>query len=43
MMASDHKVGTILRFISGVGIGAKVALLFAPKAGESNELITSWN
>jgi hypothetical protein len=25
-MASDHKVGTILTFISGVGIGAKVAL-----------------
>jgi gas vesicle protein len=43
-MASDHKVGdAILTFISGVGIGAKVALLFAPKAGESNELTTSWN
>jgi gas vesicle protein len=33
-MTRNHKVGTILTFISGVGIGATVALLFAPKAGE---------
>ena len=33
-MTRDYKVGTILTFILGVGVGAAVALLFAPKAGE---------
>jgi gas vesicle protein len=33
-MTRDHKVGTILIFALGAGIGAAAALLLAPKAGE---------
>ncbi len=33
-MTRNHKLGTILTFVSGVGVGATVALLFAPTAGE---------
>ena len=33
-MTRDHKVGTILTFALGAGVGAAVALLLAPKAGE---------
>jgi gas vesicle protein len=30
----DHKSGTILAFVVGIGIGAVAALLLAPKAGD---------
>ena len=33
-MTRDHKVGTILTFILGAGVGAVTALLLAPKAGK---------
>jgi gas vesicle protein len=33
-MTRDLGRGTILTFILGAGVGAAVALLFAPKAGE---------
>jgi len=33
-MSRDHKVGTILTFASGAAVGAAIALLFAPKAGD---------
>jgi gas vesicle protein len=33
-MTRDHKVGTILTFALGAGVGAAVALLLAPKGGE---------
>ena len=33
-MIRDHKVETILTFALGAGVGAVIALLFAPKAGE---------
>ena len=33
-MSRDYWPGTTLTFILGVGIGAAVALLFAPKSGE---------
>jgi gas vesicle protein len=33
-MVRDHKVGTILTFILGAGVGAVAALLLAPKAGK---------
>jgi gas vesicle protein len=33
-MTRDHKVGTILTFILGAGVGAAAALLLAPKSGE---------
>jgi gas vesicle protein len=35
-MAKDHKAGTILALLIGVGIGAVATLMLAPKAG--NEL-----
>src|ERR1039457_5300090 len=33
-MIRDHKVETILTFVLGAGVGAVIALLLAPKAGE---------
>ena len=33
-MTRDHKVGTILAFALGAGVGAAAALLLAPKGGE---------
>jgi len=33
-MTRDHKVGTILTFALGAGVGAAAALLLAPKTGE---------
>jgi gas vesicle protein len=33
-MTRDHKVGTILTFALGAGVGAAAALLLAPKGGE---------
>jgi gas vesicle protein len=33
-MIRDHKVETILTFALGAGVGAVIALLLAPKAGE---------
>jgi gas vesicle protein len=33
-MIRDHKVGTILTFALGAGVGAAAALLLAPKAGD---------
>ncbi len=33
-MTRDHLPGTILTFVLGAGIGAAVALLFAPHTGE---------
>jgi gas vesicle protein len=33
-MTRDHKIGTILTFALGAGVGAAVALLLAPKAGK---------
>jgi gas vesicle protein len=33
-MTRDHKVGTILTFALGAGVGVVAALLLAPKAGE---------
>lgn len=33
-MTRDHKVGTILTFALGAGVGAAAALLLAPKSGE---------
>jgi gas vesicle protein len=33
-MTRDHKVGTILTFALGAGVGAAAALLLAPKRGE---------
>jgi len=33
-MTRDQKIGTILTFALGAGVGAAVALLFAPKAGQ---------
>lgn len=33
-MTGNHKVGMILAFASGAAVGALVALLVAPKAGE---------
>jgi gas vesicle protein len=33
-MTRDHKVGTILTFALGAGVGAVAALLLAPKTGE---------
>jgi len=35
-MAKDHKAGTILAFLVGIGIGAVATLLLAPQTG--NEL-----
>jgi gas vesicle protein len=31
-MAKDHKAGTILAFLVGIGIGAAAVLLLAPQA-----------
>ena len=33
-MIRGHKVGTILTFALGAGVGAAAALLLAPKSGE---------
>ena len=33
-MIRNHKVGTILTFALGAGVGAAAALLLAPKTGE---------
>jgi len=33
-MTRDHKVGTILTFALGAGVGVVAGLLLAPKAGE---------
>ena len=33
-MTRDHKMGTILTFALGAGVGAAAALLLAPKNGE---------
>ena len=33
-MAKDHKAGTILALLAGIGIGAVVTLLLAPQAGD---------
>ena len=33
-MAKDNKTGTFVAFIVGIGIGAAVALLLAPQAGD---------
>jgi gas vesicle protein len=33
-MTRDHKLGTILTFALGAGVGAVAVLLLAPKAGE---------
>jgi gas vesicle protein len=33
-MSRDNKVGAILTFALGVGVGAAAALLLAPKSGE---------
>ena len=33
-MTRDHKLGTILTFALGVGVGVVAALLLAPKAGQ---------
>jgi gas vesicle protein len=33
-MIRNHKVGTILTFALGAGVGAATALLLAPKTGE---------
>jgi gas vesicle protein len=34
MMTKDDVTGTIFTFVLGVGVGAVVALLMAPKSGE---------
>ena len=33
-MAKDHKAGTILAFLVGIGIGAVATLLLAPQTGD---------
>jgi gas vesicle protein len=33
-MAKENKGGTVLAFLTGIGIGAAAALLFAPKPGD---------
>ena len=33
-MITDHKLGTILTFILGAGVGAVAALLLAPETGK---------
>lgn len=33
-MAKDHKAGTILAFVVGIGIGTVATLLLAPQAGD---------
>lgn len=33
-MTRDHKMGTILTFALGAGVGAAAAFLLAPKSGE---------
>ncbi|MFZ0885455.1 MAG: YtxH domain-containing protein [Candidatus Acidiferrales bacterium] len=33
-MAKDHKAGTILAFLVGIGIGAAAVLVLAPQAGD---------
>ena len=44
-MRKKGKLGTILPFAVGLGVGAAVALLFAPKAGEDlrNDIIEGVN